>query len=169
MDIARIQKLAGIIAESADVTDKIKKDKLTTDNKGEAITNKIVQGKNGDVQVSDEATPEAKPTVPKDVKEKKSIGLKEAFMEALTSRDFMGGKPAFNPAMAAGAQAAAAPNQQSVVAYNQWKKDCLTKDPKCTFTGVQGGTEAANWTGVRKVVVGMWDKATGKGEIYGAM
>lgn len=78
MDIARLQKLSGIIAESADITKKIKSNTVTTNDEGEAITNRIEQGENGEIKVHDEVEVKKTPTVPKDVA-KKALKLKETF------------------------------------------------------------------------------------------
>lgn len=79
MDLNRIRHLAGIINEAKDVTKAVETGTLKTDDSTEAITNQLVQGEKGDIRVSDEAKPEAKKNVPADVKQKKALGLKEAF------------------------------------------------------------------------------------------
>lgn len=174
MDITRIQKLAGIIVEGADVTKKIAAGTIKTDDKAEAISNQIVQGKGGDIQVSDEAKPEDKPTVPKDVKAKKALGLKEGFNDVqnfqrtqgpLTSSMFRQapGAPQAQPPAAPGTS----PMANAYAAYKQWKDQCLAKDPKCTFTGTKEGTEAINWSSARPKAVGKFIKAEQKGIIYG--
>lgn len=171
MDLERLRKLAGIISESADVTAKIKDGKVTTDDKGEAITNQIVQGKGGDIQVSDEAKPEDKPTVPKDVKAK-GMKLKEAF-DAVMDRPRAavtptpGGMQAMQaPVSTQTGYAADTPMAQAFAAYNNWKKQCKMKDPRCTFTGVKDGTEATNWDSARPKAVGKWDKTQMQGTVF---
>lgn len=185
MDIARIQKLAGIIVEGADVTKKIAAGTVKTADKAEAISNQIVQGKGGDIQVSDEAKPEDKPTVPKDVKAKKALSLKEGFNDVqsfqrrvpppLTSSVFrqqpqapgaapQGQVPGGAPQGQAPAQS---PMANAYAAYKQWKDQCLEKDPKCTFTGTKEGTEAVNWSSSRPRAVGKFIKAEQKGIVYG--
>jgi len=175
MDMERLRKLAGI-TESADVTAKIKDGEIKTTDKGEMIANQVVQGKGGDIQVSDEAKPEEKPTVPKDVKpsEKltKGLKLKEAF-DAVMGQS----RPAVNPTPG-GMQAmrgniaqqtgyaADTPMSQAFAAYNNWKKQCLEKDPRCTFTGVKDGTEATNWDSARPRAVGKWDKTQMQGTVF---
>ena len=157
MDIARMQQLAGIIAESADVTNKVKKGELKTKDEAETLSNEIVQGEHGDVRVSDVAKVEKKPTVPKDTKEKKSIGLKEEFRLAQARQGGIVSQP--NPEK----QAAMAPYY---AAFHQWKKDCQAKDPKCAFQGTKTGTEAVNYDGARPRSVGVWDKAAAKGQVF---
>lgn len=153
MDIARIKHLAGIISESADVTKAIKDDKLKTKNAGEAISNQIEQGKNGEVKVADTAKPEEKPTVPKDVPQKKAIGLKEAYAQAMQAS-----RASVNPNPGIDADALAA--------YHDWKAECRQKDPRCTFTGTKEGTEAVNWDSVRPRAVGKWNKFTKEGTVF---
>lgn len=177
MDITRIQKLAGIIAESADVTKKIAAGKIETKDKAEAISNQIVQGENGDIQVSDEAKPEEKPTVPKDVPKKKAIGLKEAFGQVmaaqapLSSSVFRQARIAAHqrgeaPQPAANGAPARSPMDDVYAAYKAWKAEVLKKDPKATFTGTKEGTEATNWTSARPRAVGKFVKANQEGIIY---
>lgn len=174
MDITRIQKLAGIIAESADVTKKIAAGKIDTKDKAEAISNQIVQGENGDIQVSDEAKPEEKPTVPKDVPKKKAVGLKEAFGQVMaaqapmTSSMFRQPPPAPQGQAQAQAQAgrSASPMDDVYAAYKAWKAEVLKKDPKATFTGTKEGTEATNWTSARPRAVGKFIKAKQEGIVY---